>query len=303
MSINRGKDYRENKIVKGKKEEVEMIDLRGLPAAKGIIANLEERILKLKEKEICPQLVMVRVGEREDDLSYERGIYKRLESVGAKGRTEELRADATQGELEECIEQLNEDPLVHGVLIFRPLPKHLDEKRLKTLLKVEKDVDCLTLANEAYLFSQDTAGYPPCTPQAVMEILNHYKIDVEGKKVTVVGRSMVVGRPVSMLLLGQHATVTICHTRTKNLKEECKSADIIIACAGVPGMITSDFVRPGQVVIDVGIHLVNDKLCGDVDYENVAPIVDAITPVPGGVGSVTTAVLAKHLVISAEKNQ
>ena len=134
-----------------------------------------------------------------------------------------------------------------------------------------------------------------------MEILDHYDVDLTGKKVTVVGRSMVVGKPVAMLLLAKNATVTICHTRTKNLQEECKNADIIVACAGVAKMITADFVREGQVVIDVGIHVVEDKLCGDVDYDTVAEVVDAITPVPGGVGSVTTTVLLKHVIMSAER--
>ena len=163
-------------------------------------------------------------------------------------------------------------------------------------------MDCLTFANDAHLFAGDKKGYPPCTPQAVMEILEHYGIDLTGKKVTVVGRSMVVGKPVAMLLLAKNATVTICHTRTVNLMEECKNADIIIACAGVPKMITGEYVREDQVVIDVGIHVVEDQLCGDVDYNSVSEIVDALTPVPGGVGSVTTTVLLKHTVMSAEKS-
>ena len=278
-----------------------MGELRGMPAAKNILVELQERVDKLGEKGIVPKLTVVRVGAREDDLSYERGIYKRFESVGAYVETTELPVTVTQEELEHVIQSLNEDVSVHGVLLFRPLPKNLDEVRIKSLLAEEKDVDCLTSANDAHLFAGDKKGYPPCTPQAVMEILEHYKIDLTGKKVTVVGRSMVVGKPVAMLLLAKNATVTICHTRTKNLQEECKNADIIVACAGVPKMITSEFVREGQVVIDVGIHVVDDKLCGDVDYDTVSEIVDAITPVPGGVGSVTTTVLLKHTVMSAEK--
>ena len=278
-----------------------MKELRGMPAAKAILADLQERVIKLGEKGVVPKLTVVRVGAREDDLSYERGIYKRFEGVGAKVETIELPLSVTQKELEDVIAALNKDEYVHGVLMFRPLPKTLDERRIKSLLKSEKDVDCLTSANDAHLFAGDKSGYPPCTPQAVMEILEHYNIDLTGKKVTVVGRSMVVGKPVAMLLLSKNATVTICHTRTKNLQEECKNADIIVACAGVPKMITADFVREGQVVIDVGIHVVDDKLCGDVDYDNVSEIVDAVTPVPGGVGSVTTTVLLKHTIMSAEK--
>ena len=279
-----------------------MTELRGMPAAKAILAQLQERVDKLSEKEIIPKLTVVRVGAREDDLSYERGIYKRFDSVGAKVETIELPLDVTQEELEDVIVALNKDEFVHGVLLFRPLPKTLDEIRIKALSMEEKDVDCLTSANDAHLFAGDKKGYPPCTPQAVMEILDHYDIDLTGKKVIVVGRSMVVGKPVAMLLLARNATVTICHTRTKNLQEECKKADIIVACAGVPKMITSDYVCEGQVVIDVGIHVVDDKLCGDVDYNSVSEIVDAITPVPGGVGSVTTTVLLKHTIMNAEKS-
>lgn len=278
-----------------------MKELRGMPCAKAMLADLQGRVDDLKEKGIIPKLAVVRVGAREDDLSYERGIYKRFEGVGAKVETMELPLNVTQEELEQVILELNQDETVHGVLMFRPLPKALDEIKIKSLLAEEKDVDCLTSANDAHLFSGDKKGYPPCTPQAVMEILNHYDIDLTGKKVTVVGRSMVVGKPAAMLLLSKNATVTICHTKTVNLQEECRKADIIVACAGVPKMITSEFVREGQVVIDVGIHVVDDKLCGDVDYESVSEIVDAITPVPGGVGSVTTTVLLKHTVMSAEK--
>ena len=277
-----------------------MRELCGMPAAKAILADLQERVDRLSEKGVVPKLSVVRVGAREDDLSYERGIYKRFEGVGAKVETIELPITVTQEELESVIASLNKDKSVHGVLMFRPLPKTLDENRIKSLLAEEKDVDCLTSANDAYLFAGGNKGYPPCTPQAVMEILEHYDIDLTGKKVTVVGRSMVVGKPVAMLLISKNATVTICHTKTKNLQEECKKADIIVACAGVPKMITTDFVRAGQVVIDVGIHVVDDKLCGDVDYDNVSQIVDAITPVPGGVGSVTTTVLLKHTMMSAE---
>ena len=278
-----------------------MKELRGMPAAKAILAELQVKVDGLREKGIDPKLTVVRVGAREDDLSYERGIYKRFEGVGAKVETIELPLSVTQEELEKVIVSLNEDASVHGVLLFRPLPKNLDEIRIKSLLTEEKDVDCLTSANDAHLFAGDKKGYPPCTPQAVMEILDHYDINLTGKRVTVVGRSMVVGKPVAMLLLAKNATVTICHTKTENLQEECRNADIIVACAGVPRMITSDFVREGQVVIDVGIHVVDDKLCGDVDYDSVSEIVDAITPVPGGVGSVTTTVLLKHVIMSAEK--
>ena len=278
-----------------------MQELRGMPAAKAMLENLQKRVEDLRKQNVVPKLTVVRVGSREDDLSYERGIYRRFDGAGAKVETIELPLGVTQEELEQVIRDLNEDTSVHGVLMFRPLPKTLDETKIKSLLLEEKDVDCLTSANDAHLFAGDKKGYPPCTPQAVMEILDHYDIDLTGKKVTVVGRSMVVGKPVAMLLLAKNATVTICHTKTVNLREECKNADIIVACAGVPKMITDQFVREGQVIIDVGIHVVEDKLCGDVDYDSVFGIVEAITPVPGGVGSVTTTVLLKHVIESAQK--
>ena len=278
-----------------------MTELKGLPAAKAIMEELKDKINLLAQKNIVPKLAVVRVGAREDDLSYEKGIYKRFEAMGALVETRELPEDTDQEHLETVIEELNKDDTVHGVLMFRPLPKQLDEVRIKSLLLPGKDVDCLTSINDAHLFAADGKGYPPCTPQAVMEILKYYNINLTGKKVTVVGRSMVVGKPVAMLLLAENATVTICHTKTKNLWKECKDADIIIACAGVPKMITKEFVKEGQVIIDVGIHVVDDKLCGDVDYEEVSCIADAVTPVPGGVGSVTTTVLLKYTVESALK--
>jgi len=276
-----------------------MQELRGMPVAKAMLGRLEKETARLKEKGIIPRLAIVRVGEREDDLSYEKGIYKRFEAAGAQAKTFALPDKVTQKKLEETIISLNRNEEFQGILLFRPLPGHLDEKRIQELIAAEKDVDCMAAANAAHVFAGDGQGYPPCTPQAVIEILDHYGIDVCGKKVTVVGRSMVVGRPLSMLLLHKNATVTICHTRTLNLQEECKKADILIACAGVLGMITRDYVREGQVVIDVGIHVVENQLCGDVDYASVADVVEAITPVPGGVGSVTTSVLLKHVIQGA----
>lgn len=273
-----------------------MQELRGMPVAKALLAEFQEHVAALKERGVVPTLAVVRVGEREDDLSYERGIYKRFEAAGAIAETRVLEETVSQEELEAVITELNEDFKVHGILLFRPLPSHLDEKRIQKLIAEEKDVDGMTGANAAHVFAGDKQGYPPCTPQAVIEILDYYGIDLTGKRITVVGRSMVVGRPLSMLLLKRNATVTICHTRTENLPEECRRADILIACAGVPKMITKEYVKEGQVVIDVGIHMTDDGMCGDVDFEAVSPMAAAITPVPGGVGSVTTSVLLKHTI-------
>lgn len=277
-----------------------MQELRGMPVVNALIEKFGGQVKELQEKGIVPKLSVVRVGERDDDIAYERGILKRFSAVNALVDVTVLPSDVTQDILEETIVKLNKDDTVHGILLFRPLPKHLSEDRIKALIEETKDVDCMGTANTSHVFAGDKNGYPPCTPQAVMEILDHYGIDLTGKKAVVVGRSLVVGKPLSMLLLKKNATVTICHTRTANLADECKKADILIACAGVAKMIAADFVSPDQIVIDVGINMLDGKLCGDVDYDAVADHVKAITPVPGGVGTVTTSVLLKHTIQSAK---
>ena len=278
-----------------------MQELRGMPVVESLAKNFSEQIARLNEAGIVPKLSVVRVGNCEDDLSYERGIRKRFSAVSALVDVVELPKDVTQEKLEDTILALNGDHTVHGILLFRPLPKHLSDKHVKMLIDPKKDVDCMGELNMARVFAGDPSGYPPCTAQAVMEMLDFYQIDLTGKRVTVVGRSLVVGKPLAMLLLGRNATVTICHTRTKNLFEECVGADILIACAGCAEMITPEFTNPHQIILDVGIHMVDGKLCGDVDYAAVASQVQAITPVPGGVGTVTTSVLLKHTILSAQR--
>lgn len=280
----------------------EALEMRGMPVVKSLLAGFEKEMPELKKRGIVPKLCVVRVGAREDDLSYERSIKKRFDAAGASAEIIELPVSVTQEELESEIRKLDADEKVHGIMVFRPLPKHLSEQKIKNLVSSCKDVDCMGDGNYAHVFAQDGEGYPPCTPQAVMEMLDYYNIDLEGKKVAVVGRSMVAGKPLAMLALKRNATVTICHTRTKNLAKECRNADIIIACAGAARMIKRDFVHAGQVVVDVGINMDENGLCGDVDYESVKNIVEAITPVPGGVGTVTTSVLLKHTILSALKS-
>ena len=224
-----------------------------------------------------------------------------MELTGIGCQVTELPEDVSQRELEEALEALNRDPPVHGILVFRPLPGHLDEEPLKSLIDPVKDVDCMSPVNIAKVFSGDDSGYAPCTPEAVMEMLDHYGIDPKGKKVTVIGRSMVVGKPLAMLLLKRHATVTICHTRTENLTGTCRAADILIAAAGKAKMVTAPMAGEGAVVVDVGINMDPEgNLCGDVDFEAVEPGASFISPVPRGVGSVTTSVLAQHVVRAAE---
>lgn len=278
-----------------------MVEYRGMPAVKAMAEEFKSRVAALKERGVYPKLAVVRAGEREDDIAYEKGIMKRFGTVEAEVEVIKLPIDIDEESFEDTIRRLNEDEKVHGILVFRPLPKQLDDNRLKEIIRPDKDVDSISMANAAKVFAGDKTGYAPCTAQAVMELLEHNKIDLTGKKVAIVGRSLVVGKPLAMLMLGRNATVTVCHTRTKNIAEECKRADILVACAGSAKMIKRDFTNPDQIVVDVGINFVDGAMCGDVDYDDVAEHVAAITPVPGGVGTVTTSVLLKHTLESAER--
>ena len=278
-----------------------MEELRGMPVVKHIAEEVSARMEELAKKDIVPTLAVIRVGEREDDLSYERGLMKRFDSVSAKVVSKVLPADVSEEELIATLTACNEDDGIHGILMFRPLPKHLNEKKIIELVDPRKDVDCMCLTNVAHTFTQSGLGHEPCTPSAVMEMIKFYGIDLTGKKVVVVGRSMVVGKPMAMMLLKANATVTICHTKTADLREECKKADIIVACAGVAKMLDQSYVSDGTIVFDVGINVVDGKLCGDVDYESISEKAAKATPVPGGVGTVTTSVLLKHTLWSAEQ--
>ena len=271
---------------------------------KEVTAALNERIkadvAALNAKGVKPTLGIIRVGERPDDLSYERGATKRCETLGVEYKKYLLPADVSQEELLKVIDEVNKDENIHGVLMFRPLPKHIDQTLVENAPCAEKDVDCQTDASLGGVFTGKKVGFPPCTPQACMEILDHYGIDCTGKKAVVIGRSLVVGKPAAMMLIKKNATVTVCHTRTVDMPSVTREADILVVAAGRAGVVGADYVAPGQIVIDVGINVNEEgKLCGDVDYAAVEPIVDAITPVPGGVGSVTTSVLVGHVVEAA----
>ena len=271
------------------------------PVVEALTAKCAKDIEKLKAAGCEAVLAVVRVGQREDDLAYERGIKKRFEAAGAQVRVFEFDEDVSQERMERALKELDGDKDIHGILLFRPLPKSLDENILRNLVSPEKDVDCMSDVNMARVFSGNKDAFPPCTPAAVMEMLKFYGVELKGKKAVVIGRSMVVGKPLSMLLLGENATVTVCHTKTVDLRGECLAADIICAAAGSAKMVKADYVREGQIVMDVGINVVDGQLCGDVDYDGVEPLAAGITPVPGGVGSVTTSVLLKHVVASALK--
>ncbi len=273
---------------------------------KNVTADLNEKIkaktAKLKEKGISPKLGIIRVGENESDIAYERGAVKRCEALGVEYEKFFLPADVSTEDVLELIEKVNNDRNIHGVLLFRPLPKGLDSEKIENALDPAKDVDCMTEISIGSVFTGKNKGYPPCTPQACMEILKYYGYDLTGKNVVIVGRSLVVGKPVAMMCMKENATITVCHTKTKNMPEITRKADILIVAAGHAGTVTADYVSEGQAVIDVGINVDSaGKMCGDVDFEAVEPIVAAITPVPGGVGGVTTSVLLSHVADAAEK--
>lgn len=273
---------------------------------KEVTDALNETITKdaasLTAKGIKPALGIIRVGEREDDLSYERGAMKRCEALGLAVRRYLLPEDVTQKVLINTIREANQDPLIHGILLFRPLPEHLDEEAACQALRPEKDVDGITNGSMAGVFTGGNLGFPPCTAQACMEILKHYGIDCQGKKAVVIGRSLVVGKPAALMLLQRNATVTICHTKTQDMPAVCREAEILLVAAGKAGMVDAPYFAPGQIVIDVGIHVNEEgRLCGDVRFEDADPVVEALTPVPGGVGTVTTSVLAGHVVEAAKR--
>ena len=285
--------------------------LLGKEVNEALVAALQGRTAALREKGIVPTLGIIRLGENPSDLSYEKGATKRAEEVGVAVKNYILPETATKEEVLAVIDQVNADAGVHGVLMFRPLPKHLkaDQDEICNRLDPKKDVDSMTHMSNAGVFEGQNLGYAPCTPAACMEILDYYGIDCKGKNAVVIGRSLVVGKPAAMMLMAKNATVTICHTKTVNTAEICKNADIIVSAAGVLNSLTKDYVRPGQVVIDVSMNWNPEKvtakgkggMSGDCVFEEVEPIVDAITPVPGGVGAVTTSVLMKHVVEAAER--
>lgn len=276
--------------------------MKGIDVANAMKETLITKTEQLKENGITPCIAIIRVGNRPDDLAYERGAKKKMETIGISCRVVELPEDIVQDELEEAVREVNDDKKVHGILLFRPLPKHLDEEAVKKILNPQKDIDCMTDVNIAKVFAGDGSGYAPCTAEAVIEMLEYNGIVLAGKKVTIVGRSMVVGRPLAMMLLKRNATITICHTKTVELAKACREADILIAAAGSARMITPDMVGDEAVVVDVGINVDGEgNICGDVDFSNVEEKTSYISPVPRGVGSITTSVLAKHVVLAAEK--
>lgn len=275
-----------------------MLELRGKKVSDGIKEYVSKELETLS---FVPKLAIVRVGENPDDMSYERGATKKLKSFGLDVASYVFPQDISDEDFKNAFKDINEDDEVTGILLLRPLPRTINEKDIENMIDPKKDLDGISPINIAKVFAGDTTGFSPCTAEAVIEVLKAYDIELTGKRVTVVGRSMVVGKPVSMLLLKENATVTMTHTRTVDLKKTCSDAEIVIAAAGRAKMLNSDYCGQDAVMIDVGINVDdNGKLCGDVDYSTLDSKASAATPVPGGVGTITTAVLAKHLIQAAK---
>jgi len=275
--------------------------IKGTQVAEAMSIEIVERVKKLKERGIEPCLTIIRVGEDGSEIAYERGAMKRMDKCGIKCISEVFIESITQEKFNAEFRRINEDVTVHGILVLQPLPKHLSIEPLKNLINPLKDIDAISPINLYKVFVSDDSGYAPCTAEGVMETLDFMKTDFTGKKCVVIGRSLVVGRPLGMLLLARNATVTYCHSRTAELAKEAQMADILVAAVGVPKLVKADFANGKMTVVDVGINVdENGKMCGDVDFDNVEPIAANITPVPGGIGSVTTSVLAKHVVKAAE---
>lgn len=277
--------------------------LKGKEVAQAINERSKKDVEELKAKGVVPTLAIVRIGEKENDLSYERGAIKRCKEVGVEVQTIVLDEKVDKDVFYKTLDELNNNNDIHGILVFRPLPNELDNEKARNYIKANKDVDGSSDNSLVGVFTNTKLGYAPCTAEAAMEILDYYGIDVKGKNVVVIGRSLVVGKPVSMLLLNKNATVTICHTKTTDIATIAKKADIVVTATGQMESLNKDYFKEGQTVIDVGIswNETKQKLCGDVLFDEVEPIVSSITPVPGGVGSVTTSVLVSHVVEAAKR--
>lgn len=272
--------------------------LKGADVVAAINQSIKDELAGMS---YVPKLAIVRVGEKPDDISYERGATKRMETVGLRCESYHFPEDITDEEFKKEFMKINDDEDVDAILLLRPLPKHIKESDIEKMINPVKDVDGISPANMAKIYSGDKTGFAPCTPTAVIEMLDYAGIDLTGKRVAIVGRSLVVGKPLAMLMLGRNATVTVCHTKTVDMKVRCKEAEIVVAAAGRAKMLNNEYIGEGAVVVDVGINMdENFKLCGDVDFESITEVAKMATPVPGGVGTVTTSVLAKHVVAAAK---
>ena len=266
--------------------------------------EIVSEVARLSGEGIVPTLATIRVGDRGEDITYERSITKKFEKLGLAHKVFEFPENSSDEEIISSIEKINEDKNIHGILVFKPLPDHLDKDRIINTIDSSKDVDGVTNLSMAKIYKGDKDTFTPCTPEAVIRILKHYGVELTGKNVVVIGRSLVIGKPIGLMLITENATVTICHSKTRNLPEICRKADIIVTAAGVMKMVNESFVSPGQILIDVGIHVDDEgKMYGDIDFDSVESIVGAISPVPGGVGGVTTGMLALATIKASSRKE
>ncbi|MDD4570668.1 MAG: bifunctional 5,10-methylenetetrahydrofolate dehydrogenase/5,10-methenyltetrahydrofolate cyclohydrolase [Tepidanaerobacteraceae bacterium] len=280
---------------------VETVKLTGKPVVEHLRANIKTRIAKLKDRNIVPTIRIIRVGNKEDDVFYERSILKNCLLLGIEGRVKELPKNVSMEELISTIEDTNDDDNIHGIMMFRPLPGHLNQKEILEKITPKKDIDGMTPMNLEKIFEGDDTGFSPCTPKAVIEMLKHYDIPLQGTNVVVAGRSLVVGKPLVMLLLNENATVTICHSKTKNMNSITSNADIVVAAIGKAKFMNEKYFTGSSIVIDVGVNDDgNGKICGDVDYDNTFGRVKALTPPTGGIGTITTTILLEQAVKACE---
>lgn len=277
--------------------------LAGRPVAERIEREVRARVERLAARGIAPHLAILRVGERADDIAYERMALKKCESLGVRSSVHALPPDISEADYVNSLARLGRDESVHCILPFRPLPAQISPHCLKEHLAPAKDGDCITPASSASIYDRSVEAFLPCTAEAVVVLLRHYEIPLRGANVVIIGRSMVVGRALALLLLDEDATVTVCHSKTRDLSDVSTRADIVVAAMGRARFVDASFVKPEAVVIDVGV---NDDgaggICGDVDAESVlASGVSAYTPVPGGVGSITSALLVRNVVTACER--
>ncbi len=278
--------------------------LLGKPVAESIQEDIKKRVAVLKEEGIEPKLGVIRVGANPGDISYERGILNNCGDLGIATEVFERDEDIDTEGLVELMEELNNDDSISGILMFRPLPGHIDEDALRNAIDPEKDVDCMSPINLARVFESDFSRLVPATPMAAMKVMEHYGIELEGKDVAVVNRSLVFGRPMAMMLLGANATPTICHSRTKDLEGVLKASDVAVVAIGRAESLGAEYFDENSVIIDVGVSAKEGGgIAGDANFDELEGKVKAISPVPGGVGAVTTSVLLEQVVKAAELNK
>ena len=279
--------------------------ISGKEVAENITAELKNKIESLKkDNKRLPKLVIIRVGEKPDDISYQKGAVKRMDMVGIAHEEVHFEENVSKEEFYGKFDEINNDESVDGILVLRPLPKHLDEDRLMNTINPKKDIDAISPVSLGKIMAGDKNGFAPCTAAGVIEILKYAGVKIRGKKVTIIGRSNVVGRPLALLFVSEDATVTVCHSFTADVKQEGKNAEILVASCGKAKLINSEYVAENAVVIDVGINFdENGRLCGDVDINDIEAVAAACTPVPGGVGAVTTSMLAKQVLLAYEAKE